>query len=76
MRRNFRKMINEGAQILEDRPGMDMSLQEADALVASAEPGNMRFSFHDAYCAGVAAGVRISKRDARRKLRGENKPSF
>ena len=55
MRRNFSKMINKGAQILEDRPGMDMSLQEADALIASAESGDMRFSFHDAYCAGVAA---------------------
>lgn len=63
MKRDFNKLIAEGGEIIEKHERMDMSLSEATALLEKAEPGNISFTLWDAYRAGVAVGLRISKAD-------------
>jgi len=63
MKRDFNKLIAEGGEIIEKHERMDMSLSEATALLEKAEPGNTSFTLWDAYRAGVAVGLRISKAD-------------
>ena len=67
MKRDFKKLIAEGDQIIKQHERMDMSLQEARALLEAAEPGNVLFTIWDAYRAGVAAGARITKADDTRR---------
>lgn len=49
--------------MLEKHERMDMTLSEATALLKGAEPGGRASTLWDAYRAGVAAGVRITKAD-------------
>ena len=63
MKRDFSKLIAEGSAMLEKHERMDMTLSEATALLKGAEPGGRAFTLWDAYRAGVAIGVRISKGD-------------
>ena len=66
MKRDFNKLIAEGGEIIEKHERMDMSLSEATALLEKAEPGNISFTMWDVYRAGVAVGLRISKRNSRK----------
>lgn len=67
MKRDFKKLIAEGGQIIEQHERIDMSLQEARTLLEAAEPGNVLSTIWDAYRAGVAAGARITKADNTRR---------
>lgn len=63
MKRDFNKLTAEGGEIIKKHERMDMSLSEATALLEKAEPGSITFTLWDAYRAGVAVGLRISKAD-------------
>lgn len=65
MKRDFNKLIAEGGQIIKQHERIDMSLDEATALLEAAEPGNVLFTIWDAYRAGVATWARISKRNSK-----------
>lgn len=67
MKRDFNKLIAEGNAILEKNERMDMLLEEAMTLLETTKPGNMPLAIYDAYRAGVAIGVRISKGDSGRE---------
>ena len=67
MKRDFNKLIAEGGEIIKQHERIDMTLNEATALLEKAEPGNISFTLWDAYRAGVAAGARITKADDTRR---------
>lgn len=67
MKRDFNKLVAEGAAIIDKHTRMDMTLSEATELLQAAKPGETAFTLWDAYRAGVAIGARISKGDRHTK---------
>ena len=73
MKRDFNKLIAEGGQIIKQHERIDMTLNEATALIEATEPGNVLFTIWDAYRAGVAAGARITSSETRTNRRAAQK---
>ena len=67
MKRDFNKLIEAGAQMLESHPRQDMALSEVITLINNGDPREVLTMIYDSYCAGVAAGVRISEADNARR---------